>query len=611
MPTLKIGSQVRIGPGPGGVIQRSASQPILRSHIAHVANDDDSIGEAPSFRSSLEVATPGRRTHRRYSSSVDFTASPDFRGALASTPHTGAARHSMLKHETTASLPDIPPADFADVRRSFEDCGRTPRKSDAPPGEALGEQEMGVDLPPIPASMYAFSRRHLSRLTERDETNESSLMRETMADMRGAILAVSSPAPSFNASVARADATAPNRMDLADLAPIIQQGDSLDVSMSSSMQSEGTLMAEEMERVMEMDTPTRTEFVISPPASSYASSLGGRDSRASLWTTRSTSTIGLNRMPSVASRYSVARATTPSGQNEHDIGPDITPGRYTDADESSEYTPQMAVEVNMYAPITPGQYAHTQVHYQPHAARAKEIDLDIPELRDYKTLQRATSMPGMSAHPHPAPATASVHRVIQPATSVPNFSRPGTPSAAAGIGAGAGTGAGLGPAVGVAMITSPHPPVPLEELRTLRTRRSAETFTSDAIHAARARPAIAASAQGGLVMPVRSRSAMGQHEAMTSRAVPAGKRGRAGSMGPVKVMVTSTKENQVSRIPVPVSRAKMQSDGGKVAGGISGVKSAGNKDNKGGKVSTRSMGSGKENETAKLDKSARGRNEAS
>lgn len=103
---------------------------------------------------------------------------------------------------------------------------------------------------------------------------------------------------------------------------------------------------------------------------------------------------------------------------------------------------------------------------------------------------------------------------------------------------------------------------------------------------------------------------MGQHEAMTSRAVPAGKRGRAGSMGPAKVMVTSTKENQVSRIPVPVSRAKMQSDGGKVPGVISGDKSAGNKDNKGGKVSTRSTGSGKENEAARLDKSARGRNEA-
>jgi hypothetical protein len=48
-----------------------------------------------------------------------------------------------------------------------------------------------------------------------------------------------------------------------------------------SMISEDEAMAQEMEQVMAMDTPTRAEFVISPPLSSYASNSGRLSSRAS------------------------------------------------------------------------------------------------------------------------------------------------------------------------------------------------------------------------------------------------------------------------------------------------------------------------------------------
>lgn len=48
-----------------------------------------------------------------------------------------------------------------------------------------------------------------------------------------------------------------------------------------SIISEDEAMAQEMEQVMAMDTPTRAEFVISPPLSSYASHSGRLSSRAS------------------------------------------------------------------------------------------------------------------------------------------------------------------------------------------------------------------------------------------------------------------------------------------------------------------------------------------
>ena len=202
MPNLRIGPDVLIQPTPSTSTHKSAHH--------------DSIGTAPP--GSPEMATP-HRTHA-HSSSVDFT-SPNFAHATASTPHL----RQRIKHKASFSLPTINPADFTDVRRSFDECG--------------------IDLPPVPEAYLELSRV--------SEGNESSLMRQTINEIAPAMLALAESPPGA----------------------ILQ-------ASTSSLRSEDEIMAEEMERVMAMDTPTRAEFVISPPPS-----LCGRDSRASMRTTRS------------------------------------------------------------------------------------------------------------------------------------------------------------------------------------------------------------------------------------------------------------------------------------------------------------------------------------
>lgn len=358
VPNIRIGPDVRVAPGPAELAARRASQLVMEADDAAMAQ----------FRHSLDISTPHRNGHfRGHSSSVDFGLSPDFSGAMASTPH-GSEVRNRLRHRKSFSLPSINPIDFADVRRSFDDCGRdgTPQR----PGDSGAVGDMGIDLPPVPAHM---SRRDLSRVTERDEANESSLMRETINDMGQAILALSSP-------VSKGDTTASDvssRMDLADLAPIILHGDKLNASVSSSIRSEEELMAEEMEAVLAMDTPTRAEFVISPPASSYASSMGGRDSRASLRTTRSR--MSMDDIPPVPhSRFSTVHTPVPTQTNFD---------QFTDAEEPQE--------------------------------PAQDVSLEMSELGSQygSPLSHATSLPSMAyAHPHPPPVHYS--------TSIPNFSRP-------------------------------------------------------------------------------------------------------------------------------------------------------------------------------------------
>ena len=354
---LRIGSDVRVGPGPSEIASRRASQPLPA--IEH----DTSVGSIRNFRGSLDMGTPSRHGHSRaHSSSVDFSLSPNFDHAMASTPH-GNIRH-RLRHKKSFSLPTINPADFTDVRKSFDDCGKTPPRNFAPGQES---DDMGIDLPPVPSSYI----RDLSRVSERDEGNESSLMRHTMNEMAPAILALSSPRPVTNSNEES------SRMDLADLAPIIF-GSNLSASFSSSIRTEEELMAEEMERVLEMDTPTRTEFVISPTPSG-ATSLDGRDSRASLRTTRSTTSLQVPPLP-VPTRYSTGW-TTATGETSTGC---TTLDQFTDAEESLPSAPT-------------------------------DFSLDLPEIRHH--LAHAVSMPTMS-HPHPPPA------ILGGFSGIPNLSRP-------------------------------------------------------------------------------------------------------------------------------------------------------------------------------------------
>lgn len=405
MPNIRIGSDTRVGPAPSDVETRQVTRSIRQ------VEGDNSMGSIRYFRGSLDMAsTPSRHGHSRaHSSSVDFSSSPDFNGALASTPHAHVRRR--IKHKTSFSLPTINPADFEDVRRSFDDCGRTPPRHLV---ARTTSGDMGIDLPPIPASYVVHN---LSRVTEEEEGNESSLMRETMNDMGRAILALSSsPARPLHPTADTSDSA---RSDLADLAPIILHGQNLSASFSSSLRSEEGLMAEEMEHVMAMDTPTRTEFVISPRPSSYAGSLEPRDCRGSLRTVHSTASLDM--APSVPDT-----ARTPSGwTTTTGDSTAATIDQFTDADETNPPFPAVDVSLSL-------------------------SELNVPT----HGLSTAISMPTF-AHPHPPPLVHS--------SSIPNFSRPG--------------------AAAHAPILSAHPPVPIHDLKSLRARPSNDTIRSeDATH---------------------------------------------------------------------------------------------------------------------------------
>ena len=289
------------------------------------------------------MATPGRS--HGHSTSIDF-GSPDFHDAQQSTPHSSRRR---LRHKASFSLPEINPVDWDDVRRSFADCGEQ-------------DDNAGIDLPPIPAN---YAPPELSRVTEHTEHegNESTLMRETMADMGSTILALGSTPHSTKSS----------RMDLTEHAPILLNIDRIgENTLNHSFRTVGSEeegMLEEMERVMEMDTPTRTEFVISPPPESYADS--GRDSRASQRTARSMD----EDIPPVPAIRGYSTGWTTSDVTASD--------QFMDADEV----------------------------YPAPTVRDSDLAQHLSEIRESPHVP----FPALS-HPHPPPLHVS--------TSVPNFSRP-------------------------------------------------------------------------------------------------------------------------------------------------------------------------------------------
>ena len=394
MPNLKIGTNVRVAPGPSEIAARRGShpEPPEKSEEHDQPVGDTSIGTAPRFRGSLDMVTPSRHGHSHaHSSSVDFT-SPNFANAMVSTPHAGIRNH--IKHKASFSLPTINPADFTDIRRSFDDCGE---RDDASQG---GNDTMGIDLPPVPASY--INKADLSRVSEKDEGNESSLLRQTIDEIAPAFLALSSsPKTSGNS------ADTSSRMDLADLAPIIFHGDHLQASISSSIRSEEEHMAEEMERVMAMDTPTRAEFVISPPPSSYAAShTGGRDSRASVRTVRSMSSVG--SVPPMPVRTPTGWASTLGAE--------------------ARYTPRYAEQAEEYDADQSRFIDADEEH--PHYASIQDLSLGLSEFR--QPLSHAMSMPTLS-HPHPPPLPILPGPINFSRPVIPPILRPHTPIAAANL----------------------------------------------------------------------------------------------------------------------------------------------------------------------------------
>ena len=398
MPHLTIGSEIKIGPGPKQepTIFHDDFSPakgsIIRRHNASASISSFDFGSTPA------------RSHG-HSTSIDFT-SPGFDAAMQSTPHGNFRKRAQLRHKSSFSLPSIHAADFEDVRRSFDECCRPELSAQQP-------VDMGVDLPPVPAQLV---RRDLSTVSERDESNESSRMRQTLYDMGDAILALSSsPGATMGHGDVSLSSTASNlrrARGLGDLAPLIVTSSyiadfSQDFSLmrhsgnsaDRSMQSHEEEMAEEMERVMAMDTPTRTEFVISPPPSSYASSFGSRsNSRASH---RTTTSEDAPPVPKLDWRFS-----TP-GQSDC---------QFTDAEEDLPLVPRTLSDIS--------------------SPQISELDQSVHVTGGFTF-----------AHPHPPP----IHQL---------GTKPSYTSLSHGL----------------TSVPSPHPPIAMQ---TLKSKNSSETMRSD------------------------------------------------------------------------------------------------------------------------------------
>lgn len=185
MPGVTIGPNTRVGPRPSSM---------------ETPKDKRASASSSRSRAGGDAAGPSHRA-RGSSSSIDWTPqSLQTMNADSSTPV--ASLRQRLRHKTSFSLPNISPADFADVRRSVLDIGR----------------DEGIDLPHFPHDLSPVA----------EESNRS----------------------------------------FGSLALGVIHADKIGLD---SMISEDEAMANEMEQVLGMATPTRAEFVISPPPESFIS----------------------------------------------------------------------------------------------------------------------------------------------------------------------------------------------------------------------------------------------------------------------------------------------------------------------------------------------------
>ena len=163
-------------------------------------------------------------------SSVDFTVSlKDPSAVQANLPI-----RRRLTHKKSFSIPTDKATDFADVR-----CGL----------KGLGHYEDGIDLPFI---QVGIARGELSRVTEGDERNESSLMRRTLDEMGPVLTALESSPSSMS--------TSSSRFGLSEFVPMMPYGGNSIATFTTDQEP----WTEEMERELSMDTPTRSDFMISP-----------------------------------------------------------------------------------------------------------------------------------------------------------------------------------------------------------------------------------------------------------------------------------------------------------------------------------------------------------
>ena len=217
--SFRVGSGIRVGANSGDTLKRNTwTSP-------NPASPDD--------------GSPSDLSHG-HSSSIDFSVSPDRNSATHSTPNATSIRHRLC-HKASFSLPSINKTDFADIRKSFEDSRQV---------------NDGIDLPPIPAGVLRDGW-NLSRVTERDEPNESVLMRRTLSEMGPALSAFDSSISITSRDLSRSISNHEVRSDSVPVMPGEAGGTASMVTLATDEES----IARAVEGVSVMDTPTRSESV--------------------------------------------------------------------------------------------------------------------------------------------------------------------------------------------------------------------------------------------------------------------------------------------------------------------------------------------------------------
>ncbi|WWC87315.1 uncharacterized protein L201_002204 [Kwoniella dendrophila CBS 6074] len=389
---------------------------------------NSSYATMPSFRmSSFKQSTPHgnskKHNHTRsYSSSVDLNMPSEYFTAETATSFSRELRQrntglglgrldtieskKTITHKASFGLPklDNNESGFQDeVRKSIDDIQSRPLSKDltynAVHDDSIAEREdndnEGIDLPPIPTTMTNPTLKHkpsLSRVSEMTEeptlsiSNRSNILngvhqeaghdevddndnsaifsQSALEDMRLALALGSSTPGSKNSKSSLKMQTISKSSDAPSII-ISHLTSEVSMSISHSIMTNDEDL-EEMERVMAMDTPTRAEFVISPP-------LNGRDSRAS---DRSSST----NYTYSTSDYTATTTTTTTTTTMTDTNINDSP---------APPVPALPIEYRQPAyPTTAAVLSH------PHPP-----PLHILNQQNSHNLIRQQSMPIINAHP--------------------------------------------------------------------------------------------------------------------------------------------------------------------------------------------------------------------
>ncbi|WWC59032.1 uncharacterized protein I303_101578 [Kwoniella dejecticola CBS 10117] len=349
IPSIKIGNDVRVEPAPH-------SAPDGHTHHQEVDNDtprrqrplsdmpvspeqgDETFATMPSFRdASFKQSTPHNSNNRKhghtgsYSSSIDFTVASEYFTAETATSASRELRHrkqaslglgnpdsiateKTITHKPSFGLPKLQDHEGLEdeVRRSIDDLYA---QTDAQ------EENEGIDLPPFPTAMALKHKPSLSRVSEMTEeptlalsTSSSSLIQRGRSqnhdqDLDTLAMLSESALEEMHLAIALGSTTPASTKRAKSSTESTATGD-LSVGCSILTNDE---QLEEMERMMAMDTPTRTEFVISPPPPS-----DGRSSRASeIRSSSRASDRSVSSCDTSTTTYTSTTSSTPARSSIH------------------------------------------------------------------------------------------------------------------------------------------------------------------------------------------------------------------------------------------------------------------------------------------------------